>query len=259
MFPVRFFTRSSPGQNGRAPSGLHLFGVDGPATLHLAGTDASGRDVFSRLLFGGRISLIAGIVGAAVSVVLGALFGSFAGYFGGWLDEAVMATSEVFLSVPWLYLLLVVRALLPLHVEATRIFLLLVVVLGCVGWARPARLVRGVVLSAKRRDYVTAAKGFGASHAYLLRTHVLPAAASVIYTQFALYVPQYVLAEVTLSFFGLGVSEPAPSWGNMLASLQRNYVLQSCWWMFAPALALILVFTGYRRLLLSHTEVPPLI
>ena len=120
-----------------------------------------------------------------------------------------------------------------------------------------ARLVRGVVLSVKRRDYVTAARGFGASHLYLLRSHILPSATSVIYTQFALYVPQYVLAEVTLSYFGLGVSEPAPSWGNMLASLQRNYVLQSCWWMFTPAAALVLVFVGYRRLLLGRKVAPP--
>jgi peptide/nickel transport system permease protein len=144
--------------------------------------------------------------------------------------------------------LLSVRAMLPLRIDPSQVFLFLMLLLGIIGWARPARLVRGVVLSAKERDYVMAAKGFGASDLYLLRKHILPFALTVAVTQAALYIPQYILAEVTLSFFGLGVSEPEPSWGNMLAGLQQYFVLQSCWWMFAPAVALFFVFLTYYRI-----------
>lgn len=251
IFPVCFFCRNA--EDGS----LHFFEVRQPARLFLAGTDGVGRDIFSRLLVGGRISLSSGLVGALVAVSLGTALGAIAGYFGKWLDEGLMALAEIFLSVPWLYLLLIVRALLPVHIESSSVFLLLVTVLGLVGWARPARLVRGVVLSLKRRVYVTAARGFGASNLYLLRRHVLPGTGSIVVTQIAWYVPQFVLAEVTLSFFGLGVSEPTPSWGNMLSALDRAYVLESCWWMFAPILAVILVFVGFRYILSRYPGATP--
>jgi peptide/nickel transport system permease protein len=128
---------------------------------------------------------------------------------------------------------------LPLHIEPVQAFILILVVVGLIGWARPARLIRGVVLSARAREYVVAARCLGASDVYLFRRHVLPQVHGVVLTQAAVLAPQYILAEMTLSFFGLGVAEPVPSWGNMLASLQRYHVLTSYWWMFAPGLALI--------------------
>jgi peptide/nickel transport system permease protein len=159
-----------------------------------------------------------------------------------------MRGSEIFMALPWIYLLFAVRAFLPLHLGARQAFFLLVAVIGLTGWARPARLVRGVVLSAKHRDYVLAARGFGASSFYLLRRHVLPETYGVVLTQAAVLIPQYILAEVSFSFLGLGVSEPAPSWGNMLASLQKLYVLESYWWMFAAGVVLIPVFLLYHLL-----------
>jgi peptide/nickel transport system permease protein len=134
---------------------------------------------------------------------------------------------------------------LPLQLEPSQAFLMILAVIGLVGWARPARLIRGVVLSAKLRDYVVAARGLGATDAYLLRRHVLPQVLGIALTQAALLTPQYILAEVTLSFFGLGVGEPVPSWGNMLAVLLRYDVLSSYWWMFVPGLALVPVFLLY--------------
>ena len=249
-FPIRFFVLGAPYKLfGLFDSRRHLFGVDGQARFFLLGTDAVGRDEFSRLLYGGRISLLAGVLATFLSVCLGLIFGTLAGYYGGPVDDLIMRATEVFLTIPWLYLLLFVRALLPLEMDGTEVFLLLVTVLGILGWARPARLIRGVVLSAKEREYVLAAKGFGASDFYLLREHILPQASSVVAAQAALYIPQYVLAEVTLSFFGLGVNEPTPSWGNMLAGLQQYFVLESCWWLFAPAAALISVFLAYHSLI----------
>ncbi|HEX9222472.1 MAG TPA: ABC transporter permease, partial [Candidatus Acidoferrales bacterium] len=177
-----------------------------------------------------------------------ALIGSLSGFYGKALDQILMRGGELFLALPWLYLLFAVRAFLPLQITPARAFLLVVAVIGLVGWARPARLVRGVVLSAKERNFVLAARGFGASDFYLLRRHILPQISGVLLTQAALLMPQFILAEVTLSFLGLGVGEPAPSWGNMLASLQEYHVLASYWWMYLPAAALIPLFLGYQLL-----------
>jgi peptide/nickel transport system permease protein len=246
--PLKFFERGAAYHLlGFAPAHLHLFGAHG-ARIYLLGSDAYGRDQFSRILYGGQVSLLAGLLGAAVTLLLGALIGMAAGYYGGWRDDLLMRVAELFLALPWLYLLFAFRAFLPLAVSPIEAFLLVVVVIGMVGWARPARLVRGVVLSAKERDYVRAARGFGASDIYLLRRHILPETASVLLTQAAILVPQFVLAEMTLSFLGLGVPEPMSSWGNLLATLQQYSVLVSYWWMYLPALAIVPFFLGYLGL-----------
>ena len=126
-----------------------------------------------------------------------------------------------------------------------RTFLLLTCVIGLIGWTRPARLVRGIVMSVRGRDHVAAARGFGASDIYLLRRHILPETFAVLVTQGAILIPRYIAAEATLSFFGLGVSEPVPSWGNMLTALQQYSVLVSYAWMFAPAAALFITSVIY--------------
>jgi peptide/nickel transport system permease protein len=246
-YPVRFFVRVA-GSGPTGQSALRLVAVEEPARLFLLGSDGFGRDQLSRLLHGGRVSLLAGLLAAAIALGVGLLAGTLAGFYGGWVDEVVMRAAELFLALPWLYLLFAVRAFLPLDMHPAAAFLTLVLVIGLIDWARPARLIRGVVLSAKERDYVLAARGFGASDRYLILRHLLPEAASVAATQGALAVPQYILAEVTLSFLGLGVNEPVPSWGNMLASLQEYHVLASYWWMLLPGLALVPVFLGYQLL-----------
>src|SRR6266850_3591438 len=152
LVPMRFFN-SGAGYRllGFLPSRIHLFGSVG-TRICLLGTDGYGRDQFSRLLYGGQISLLAGILGAACTLSIGLCVGAAAGYFGGWKDDALMRVAELFLALPWLYLLLALRAFLPLSVSPLRAFFLIIVVVGAVGWARPARLVRGVVLSARRGD-----------------------------------------------------------------------------------------------------------
>jgi peptide/nickel transport system permease protein len=244
--PIRFFVRgSSYDFFGIIKSDLHLFGVDAPASIFLMGTDAYGRDVFSRFLYGGQISLFAGLTATLLSLGLGALLGTFAGYYGGWVDATIMRGGELFLALPWVYFLIAVRAFLPLSLHAKGAFLLLIAVIGTVGWARPARLIRGVVLGSRERHYVLAARLFGGSDVYLMRRHILPDTYSILLTQFVLLTPQYVLAEVTLSFLGLGVSEPMPSWGNMLVTVQKYSTLVSYWWMLIPGLVLVPVLCGY--------------
>jgi len=233
---------------GLIHSTRHLFGVAAPANLFLIGTDGFGRDQFSRLLYGGQVSLFAGFVAAAFSAITGLLLGGIAGMYGGRVDDVAMRAAEIFITVPWFYLLIAVRAFLPLQISPVAAFLLVVAVIGIVGWGRPARLVRGVVLSARERNFVLAARGFGASNAYLLRRHLMPLTFRVLLTQMAVLIPQFILAEVILSFLGLGIGEPFPSWGNMLAQAQQYHVLISYWWMLLPGLAPVPVFLAYHSL-----------
>jgi peptide/nickel transport system permease protein len=244
--PIRFFAMGAPYRvAGLLSSSRHLFEVDEPARIFLLGSDGYGRDQFSRFLYGGQLSLLAGLMAAALSVGLGIVIGAVAGLYGGWIDEVLMRGAELFLALPWLYLLLAVRSALPLHIAESQVFLLLICVMGLIGWSRPGRLIRGAVLSAKERNFVLAARGFGASDLFLLRRHVLPQTYGIILTQLALLVPQYILAEVTLTFLGLGVGEPMPSWGSLFSPLQQYSVLVSDWWMFLPAVILVPVFLAY--------------
>ena len=236
IYPLRFFTFGK------------LFGVQDPGTIFLLGTDGYGRDVFSRLLYGARISLFVGLGAALLSLGLGLLLGTPAGYYGGAVDQVLMRGSELFLALPWLYLLLGVRAFLPLHISTLETVALLVVIIGCLGWVRPARLIRGVILSGKERPFVAAARGFGASDLYLMRRHLLPLTWGVMVTQATVLIPRYVLAEVTLSFLGLGIAEPVPSWGNMLAEAREYSSVVSHAWLLAPGLALIPVLLAYLAL-----------
>jgi peptide/nickel transport system permease protein len=247
--PLRFLVRGDTRRDGvPRKADWHLFGVDSPRRIFLLGTDDYGRDQFSRLLHGGQISLGAGLSAAGLSLVVGLLFGCAAGFLGSWIDGIIMRATELFMALPWIYLLFAVRAFLPLHLSLRQTFLFLIAVIGLAGWARPARLIRGVVLSAKERGYVLAARGFGASSSTIVRRHILPEVSGVALTQAALLIPQFILAEVTLSFLGLGVGEPVPSWGAILAGLQSYYILEDHWWMLASALILVPIFLLYYSL-----------
>jgi peptide/nickel transport system permease protein len=248
-YPLRFWVSGSRYKLlGVFGTTVHLFGVDEPGRVLLFGTDGYGRDEFSRVLWGGQISVAAGITATLIALFAGSILGIIAGYYGRWIDESLMGVTELFLSLPWLYFLLGVRAFLPLHLSTLRTFFLLTSVIGLIGWARPSRLVRGVVLSARNRNYILAARGFGGSDFYLLRRHLLPEVFGLLLTQAALLIPRYIAAEVTLSFFGLGVNEPVPSWGNMLSTLQQYSVLVSYGWLLAPAGALVVTSVLYSSL-----------
>ena len=241
-YPIRFFVRGYPYRFfGVLPCERHIIGVDSGAVLFLLGSDLYGRDQLSRLLQGSRISLAAAWAAAALSLALGTISGAAAGYHGGWTDDLLMRAGEICMSVPWLYLLLAGRAFLPLNIPPGAGYLVIAGLVGVLGWARPARLIRGVVLAGREQGYVIAARGFGATTGYLLRVHILPDALSVAITQAMLLLPHYIMAEVTLSFLGLGIDEPASSWGNLLAAVQHYYVLSTYWWMLLPAIAPILV------------------
>lgn len=245
-FPIHVFAKGNKYKFlGIFNAERHLFGADEPARLLIFGADGYGRDEFSRLLYGGQISLATGWLAMLITLWMAAIVGTISGYFGKWVDESLMATGELFLCLPWFYFLIGARAFLPVHVSSSATFLLLIGVIGLIGWARPARLIRGIVLSARNRNYVLAARGFGGSNFYLLRRHIVPETFGILLTQAALLVPQFVAAEATLSFLGLGINEPTPSWGNMLSALQHYNALVSYAWLLAPVGALIVTSVMY--------------
>ncbi len=246
IYPLRILVKTPPYQFAGVFTWHHrLFGVDAPGRIFLLGTDEFGRDLFSRMLYGGQISLTVGLAGAAISLAIGLLVGLVSGFYRGWLDAVLMRITEIFLALPWLYLLLAIRAFLPLSLPPATAFMMLMGVLGLASWARPARLIRDLALSAREREYVVAARGFGASSTYLIRRHIVPQSLGVALTQAALLIPQFILAEVTLSFLGLGIGEPAASWGNMMVSLRQVTTLLSHSWMLAPSLILVPVCYSY--------------
>ena len=233
-----------PREDGRS----RLFAAPSEVGVHLLGTDGFGRDVFSRLLFASRISLLSGLSAALLSLALGTLVGAVAGYAGGWLDSLAMRGCELLTALPWLYLLLAVRAFLPLDVDPELALIGTSMLIACLGWAVPARLIRGAVASLRQREFVLAAAGFGASHIDILRRHILPHVSGLIAIQLWLAVPRFILAEVTLSFLGLGVAEPYASLGTLLADAVRQQAFLSYPWLLSPAVALILTVLGYHQM-----------
>lgn len=216
-----------------------------PSAAHWMGSDEYGRDVWSRFLAGGQWSLLAGAGATALVLLLGWAIGGAAGCAGGWVDAVLMRVAEVFLAVPWVYLLLGVRALLPLHLPPRAAFGAVLALISLVSWARPARLVRGLVLSLRERGPVEAARGFGVSGPLIFWRHILPETRDLLTAQALVLLPRFVLAEVTLSFLGLGLGEPDPSWGALLVPLKEGWMLGAEWWRVLPAAAMAVVFAGF--------------
>ncbi len=223
------------------PLERHLFGTIGEGKINILGTDEQGRDQLSRLLFGGRISLSIGLVGVAISFPLGMLVGGISGYFGGWLDGITMRLVEVLMTIPSIYLLVALAAVLPADLTSTQRFLLIVLITSFVSWSGLARVIRGQVLSIKEREFVTAAKAMGAQPLYIVVRHVLPQTATYIIISATLSVPSFIAAESVLSLIGLGIQQPDPSWGNMLSVATNASILVLQPWLIFPPLVLIVL------------------
>lgn len=248
--PVRFFVRGAPYELiGLIPSSIHLFGVDPPGRVLLFGSDSFGRDVVSRLLYGARISLTVGLVGIAISFTLGLLLGGIAGYFGGFADTVIMRTTELLLSIPSLYLIIALRAVFPMDLPSHQVYLGIVSILAFIGWAGLARVIRGLVLSMRKSDYVTAAEALGFGRLRVIARHILPNTMSYVIVAATLSIPGYILGEVILSFLGVGVQEPSASWGNMLNQARSIRALTSFpWLLFVPGAAIFVTVMAFNFL-----------
>ncbi len=234
---INFFVKAKNGFKLFEPSCGHLF---------LLGTDALGRDVFSRLLYALRVSLSISIIGAVSTIAIGTLIGSVAGYIGGILDNVIMRMVEILMAMPTFYLMLSIRSLFPLDVSGIYVFGMIIFILSFFGFAPFSRVIRGMVLSIREYDYVNVAKFYGANPFYIILKHILPNIRRYLIMSTVLSIPAYIVAEGALSFLGLGIQEPYPSLGNMLPKSIYTILLYP--WTFSSAVVIFLIIVALNLL-----------
>lgn len=261
-FPIKFFVRRPEAEYkilGLFESDLHLFGVDDPARIFLWGTNNLGKDVFSRVLYGGQLSLTVGLIAVWVAFFLGMLMGGLAGFYGGIVDDLIMRFIEVIDAIPGLFLLITLAALLRdprnpiakligLEMNSAQIYLMIVIVLGFIGWGGLARVIRGQVLTVRDQDYAQAAKALGASESRIMWRHLIPSTASYVIVALTLAIPGFILGEVGLSFLGLGPSETdTSSWGILLRdATARGISIQFVPWLLIPGIPIFFAILSWN-------------
>jgi peptide/nickel transport system permease protein len=258
---VRFFVRGPQYRLwGLIPGRLHLFGTGSSAEaggsereqahpVFLFGADHLGRDLFTRVLYGARVSLTIGLIGITISLGLAVLLGGLAGYYGGAVDWVLMRAAELFMLVPGLYLILFLRSVLSRNLNSAQSFLLITVILSFVGWPGSARLVRGMAHSFKREDFVSAAQLAGVPSLVIIFRYVIPQMSSILIVSVTLGIPGFILGETVLSYLGLGIVDPAVSWGSLLnRQITTLSNLASFPWLLYPGLFLLLTTLAFNFL-----------
>jgi peptide/nickel transport system permease protein len=241
-----------------APSYAHQFRDlpnSPPAHQHPLGTDDLGRDRFSRLLYGTRVSLLLAPAAALLTVLLATFVGGIAGFSGGWVERCIMAGTDLVLSLPWLFLLITVRALLPLNVSPIISVVITFALLGCLGWAGAARVICSDARALTQSDFILLARASGTGAWRLFWRHLLPNMKPVLYAQFWISVPVFILTEANLGMLGLGVAEPLPSLGSLLRELEGFSAISGQPWQFVPLILFVIVVSSFH-LVLSKEELP---
>lgn len=248
--PIHFFVRRDEYKFwGRWTSNLHLFGVTGEKdTLFLLGTDDLGRDIFSRVLYGARISLSIGLVGVMLSLIIGAVLGGISGYYGGVTDTILQRTIELLRSIPTIPLWMALSAALPPTLPPERTYFGITVILSIIGWTGLARVTRGKILSLREEDFVMAARIGGTSEMRIIVRHLLPSFASYLIVSVTLSIPSMILGETSLSFLGLGLRPPVTSWGVLLQDAQNIVAIAHTPWKLIPALFVIATVFAFNFL-----------
>lgn len=220
-----------------------------PSRQHWLGTDEIGRDRFARVLYGTRISLLLAPAAALLSTLMAAMIGGAAGYLGGYWQRTAMAVTDLFLSLPWLFLLITVRALLPLNASPMVSVLVTFLILGLLGWTSAARILCASAASLRQSDFLRQARASGVRPLRLFCIHVIPNMTPVLLAQFWISIPAFILSEANLGILGLGVAEPLPSWGSLLKELEGLVSLGEEPWKFVPLILLIAVVTSFQFVL----------
>ena len=225
---------------------IHLFTVDKPARIFIFGSDWNGRDLFSRLCYGARVSLSVGLIGVFIAFTLGLVVGGTSGYFGGAIDLIIMRFVEILMSIPAFYLMLALRSAMPLDWPTSQIYLGIVVIMAFLGWPGLARVIRGMVLSIKEMEFVVAAQAIGMSKMKIIVKHVLPNTFSYAIVAATLSIPGYILGESALSLLGLGITEPEASWGNMLTAAMNPSNLVNYPWIITPGFFIFIAIMAFN-------------
>ena len=249
VYPIRFFVRGDEYDFiGLLRTDLHLFGVDEPGTVFLFGTDQLGRDVFSRIMYGARISLSVGFLGVVLSFIFGCLLGGVSGLFGGGIDTAIQRVIEFLISLPTIPLWMALAAAIPIDWPAIRTYFMITVILSILGWTELARVVRGKVLELREEDYVMAASVSGSTAVRIITRHLLPNFIGYLIVHFTLAVPRMILAETALSFLNVGLRPPVVSWGVALQQASNVRTVAQNWWLLIPALFVVAAVLCFNSL-----------